>query len=466
MRWLAALLLYSLATVAAGAQLREVRLWAGPESTRVVLDMDRAATHRLFTLENPHRLVVDLGGVDSSGIRLVQSAQASGVVRNLRSAVQPDGALRVVMELSEPVRTETFTLSGAAGPGHRLVLDLYGRTPTLAELRQGSSTMPSATDHSAPASSPPPLTVSTQRAPATASTPLPSAMEPREPTPAVVDSRAEAPQVHSVAMAAPSRPGGRVRLSDKRIIVAIDAGHGGQDPGAIGLSGLREKDVALAISRRLAKLIDQQPGMKAVLTRDADVFIPLRERTQRARRSQADLFVSIHANAYKDRSLTGSAVYVLSSNGASSEHARWLARKENEADMVGGIELQDKDNDLATVLLDLSQDSTMQASMDLAKRMLGSLAKVNRLQRTAVQEAGFMVLKSPDIPSVLVETAFISNQAEEKLLRDPAHQDRVARSLLTGILGYFDNYRPQQPELQTADAAGGRVAVGAMVAPE
>ncbi|HKY91776.1 MAG TPA: N-acetylmuramoyl-L-alanine amidase [Nevskiaceae bacterium] len=248
----------------------------------------------------------------------------------------------------------------------------------------------------------------------------------------------------------------------KPIIIAVDAGHGGEDPGARGKKGLLEKDVALAISRKLAALISARPGYTAVLTRDGDYYVGLRERVEKARKAQADLFVSIHANAVKNRDVRGSAVYVVSPRGATNESARLLAHRENSADLVGGIGLEDKDSELAAVLIDLSQSSTMEASFDVGGRMLAALSEVNTLQKPDVMQAGFMVLKAPDIPSVLVETAFITNKHEEKLLGDPKQQERIARSLLEGIEGYFKDYRPQElrppPKLQKVrlEKSGGR----------
>ncbi len=226
------------------------------------------------------------------------------------------------------------------------------------------------------------------------------------------------------------------------VVIAIDPGHGGKDPGAIGPRGTREKDVVLAVARRLANKINRQPGMKAVLTRDRDVFLPLRERIRRARRHKADLFVSLHADASPDKRVSGSSVYVLSENGASSELARWLAERENAADLVGGVKISKMDSQLASVLLDLSQDHTIEESLDLAQDMLNSLGKVNRLRSRRVEKAAFAVLKSPDIPSVLVETAFISNPREERRLRSKAHQDKIASALYRGIRDYFRDNAP------------------------
>jgi len=233
-------------------------------------------------------------------------------------------------------------------------------------------------------------------------------------------------------------------VAGREVIVAVDAGHGGNDPGAIGLGGLREKDVTLAIARRLARKINAEPGMRAVLTRDSDTFIELRTRTVKARQVNADLFVSVHANAVNDRSMHGSSVYVLSERGASSEQARWIANHENAADLVGGVALQKQDDNVAAVLIDISQGATMEASFDVGSRMLHAMGRINRLQKAEVQQAGFMVLKSPDIPSVLVETAFISNPREEKLLGDPDYQDQLAESIFDGVRSYFARYRPQQ----------------------
>ena len=259
----------------------------------------------------------------------------------------------------------------------------------------------------------------------------------------------------AVVQAAPAPvPEPQISLRSRPVVIAIDAGHGGQDPGAKGRSGLLEKNVALTVSRKLAKLINDTPNMRAVLTRDGDYFLGLRERVNIARKHQADLFVSVHCNAFTRRDMRGSAVYVLSNGGATSEHARWLAQKENASDLVGGVHLHDKDNELAAVLIDLSQGATMEASFDVGSRILGSLSKINRLQKREIQQAGFAVLKAPDIPSVLVETAFISNAEEEKMLGSGAFQDKLARQIFAGVKGYFESYRPQQqvveaePELQ------------------
>jgi N-acetylmuramoyl-L-alanine amidase len=259
------------------------------------------------------------------------------------------------------------------------------------------------------------------------------------------------------------------------IVVAIDAGHGGTDPGAIGVNQTHEKDVTLAIARRLQQIINAEPGMRAVLTRDADHFMALRARIQRAREQQADMFVSVHADAYRDRSRIGSSVYVLSARGASDEAARWLAERENAADLVGGVSLEDKDAVLASVLLDLSQSASMSASLDAAEKVLHELYSVGNIKRPSVQQAGFLVLKSPDIPSMLVETAFISNPDDEARLNDPLHQQRLAEAIHAGVRTYFygnpppgtriAQLRQQNPSDQMASTPAGGVAAAGAVSP-
>ena len=235
-----------------------------------------------------------------------------------------------------------------------------------------------------------------------------------------------------------------VSLAQKNIVVAIDPGHGGEDPGAIGPSGVREKHVALQIAQRLKRLIDAEPGMHAILTREGDYFVALGKRREIAQRQRADLFVSIHADAFRDRRVYGSSVYILSQGGASSEHARVLASRENAADLVGGIAIQDKDDMLASVLLDISQSAAIEASLDLGHRMLSQLGGLGKLHKRSVQRAGFAVLKAPDVPSILIETAFISNPNEESRLRNPTQQEKLARSMRDGIMSYFETYRPQR----------------------
>ncbi|HSW14695.1 MAG TPA: N-acetylmuramoyl-L-alanine amidase [Solimonas sp.] len=386
---------------AMAAELRDLRLWESPDSTRVVFDLSADAAYKVFTLANPDRIVIDVAGLEPAAMARVNRVAGKGLVRRLRSGIQ-DGGIRVVLDVDAPVNPKSFVLTPNDDYGYRLVLDLHGQPRPL----------------------------------------QPAVEEPAVPTPV--------PPVQTV-MAQPSPQQARppMKLQERPIVIAIDAGHGGEDPGARGKSGLEEKEVALAIARKLAKLINAEPNMRAVLTRDGDYYLGLRARTNIARKAQADLFVSVHANAFHNRSMRGTAVYVLSDKGATNEHARWLARKENEADLVGGVEIHGKDKELAAVLIDLSQSATMEASFDVGSRILRSMGRVNALQKSDVQQAGFMVLKAPDIPSVLVETAFITNDHEESLLADDDYRDRMARSILDGVKGYFSSYRPQQQVVET-----------------
>ncbi|MCK5858656.1 N-acetylmuramoyl-L-alanine amidase [Abyssibacter sp.] len=371
----------------AQVELQDVRVWPGPDSTRVVFDLSGAIEHKLFTLDNPSRVVID---VPNASRGAVGGADGRGIVDRVRTGQRSPDTLRLVVDLQKSVRVKSFVLPPSGRYGHRLVVDLDTGTPTI--------------------------------------------------TPATRATSAEAPPAPVVPMA------------EKPIIIAIDAGHGGEDPGARGARGTKEKDVALAISRRLAKLVNAQRNMRAVLIRDGDYYIDHRERTRLAREAQADLFVSIHADAFTDRRARGSGVYILSQRGASSEHARTLARRENESDLIGGVRLDDKDDVLASVLIDISQTAALEASFDAAERMLGEIGTINRLHQTTVQQANFLVLKAPDIPSVLVETAFISNPEEERRLSDSDFQARLAQRLLKGIQGYFSDYRPLMTVASASDA--------------
>lgn len=357
--------------------IKDVRLWAGPDATRLVFDLSAPAQYTLLRLQNPERVVIDIAAAHLEvGNREMPAGQ--GFVKQLRAGSPEGGQLRFVVDLAEAATPRSFTVGPQGSYGDRLVVDLEG----------GSGA----------------VTASTSKA-----------------------SGANAPRVVKSAQTTDGR----------NIMVAIDAGHGGPDTGAIGRRGTYEKNVVLAIALRLKQIIDREPGMSAVLTRDGDYFIPLRERIIRARKQKADMFVSVHADAYHDRSVAGSSVYVLSSRGATDEATRWLAEGENAADLVGGVSLDDKDSVLASVLLDLSQGASMSASVDAAEKVLHELDRVGAVRRPAVQHAGFVVLKSPDIPSMLVETAFISNPGEESKLSDPSHQRNLAAAILAGVRAYF-----------------------------
>ncbi|MET0988365.1 MAG: N-acetylmuramoyl-L-alanine amidase [Steroidobacteraceae bacterium] len=383
------LALSSVNVATAAVVVRDVRIWAGAEGTRLVFDLSGAPDYRVETLSDPARVVIDL---DDASFPPKPLPARQGFFEQLRASQQPGKKLRLVVELNAAVQARAFLVTPDASRGHRLVLDLK-----------------------------PPATPSGAVAAEVVKSTNPG--EPSGPVPASTRS---------------------VVTTDKGrdVIVAIDAGHGGVDPGAIGQRGVREKDVTLAIARRLQERIDNVPGMRAVLTRNSDLFLPLRDRIRRARVQQADMFVSVHADAHRDRTIAGSSVYVLSARGASDEAARWLAERENAADLVGGVSLDDKDGVLASVLLDLSQGASMSASIEAAGQVLRELDRVGNVRRPAVQHAGFVVLKSPDIPSMLVETAFISNPNEERKLTSDNHQQKLADAIQSGVLKYFQDNPP------------------------
>jgi N-acetylmuramoyl-L-alanine amidase len=400
--WLLCALLSAGASLAAApARVSDVRLWAGPEGTRLVLDLSAPVRYEVFSLDNPHRIVVDLE-------RTVLAARAlpagQGRVRSLRSGPQADGGLRLVLDVDAPLTARSFVVGPDGEAGHRLVVEL----PPVAGAAAGS---------------PDPVAPSGQQVLAASAATL------------AREAAAMAP-VKSVAAAA-----------GRDVVIAIDAGHGGQDPGAIGRGGTREKDVTLSIARRLARQIDAEEGMRAVLIREGDYFVSLRGRIRKAREAGADLFLSVHADSVLDRGVSGASVYVLSLRGASDEAARWLAERENAADLVGGVSLDDKNDVLASVLLDVTQKEAVSNSVDAAASVLASLGRVGPVHGNRVRHAGFVVLKSPDIPSMLVETAFISNAADERKLGDPGHQQRIAEAIHAGVRSFFHDRPPPGTKL-------------------
>ena len=412
-----------------------MRTWPADEYTRVTLELDSELKAEHFTLENPHRLVVDIEGLQVSSAlnQLVSKVRPDDpYIQALRVAQNRPNVVRLVFDLKQAVAPQVFTLKPVADYQYRLVLDLYPKVaqdPLMAMLNKQAG--PDVDDPLAR------ILEDIARNPVTPTAPAPQAQG-QEPPPAIAMPK-PAPE--------PVRPSRRKRM----VTIAIDPGHGGEDPGAIGNSGLREKDVVLRIARRLKSLIDSQPDMRAYLTRDDDYFVPLHVRVQKARRVRADLFISIHADAWIKPSANGSSVFALSQRGASSAQARWMADKENAADLIGGVNLGSHDRQVAKVLLDLSTTAQINDSLKVGSAFLDEIKKINRLHKNSVEQAGFAVLKAPDIPSILVETAFISNPQEEALLRSTSHQEKLAQAMMTGIQRYFT---ANPPLARIADAAG------------
>ncbi|KJS09051.1 MAG: N-acetylmuramoyl-L-alanine amidase [Gammaproteobacteria bacterium BRH_c0] len=383
---LAGLLLLCASTASLAVVVHDARLWRAPDHTRLVFDISGAAEHSLFTLENPDRLVVDISNIHLS-TNLDKLDFKGTPISSIRSAQRNGKDLRIVLDLSKPVKPRSFPLKANEKYGDRLVVDLYDLEPD------------------------------------------------KEKTVADV-----------------------VTSKDKKrqIVIGIDAGHGGEDPGAIGPNGIYEKRVVMAISQELKRLADRESGFRGVLIRSGDYYIPLRKRTDIARENRVDLFVSIHADAFKNPAARGASVFALSPGGATSETARYLAERENSADLIGGVgsvRISDKDKVLAGVLLDLSMTATLNSSLDVGKEVLGQMGGMARLHKRHVEQAGFLVLKSPDIPSILVETGFISNPTEARQLADSAYQRQMAEAIFTGIKRYFYNRPP--PGTWVASNSGG-----------
>jgi N-acetylmuramoyl-L-alanine amidase len=412
-------------------QVTDVRLWSGPEGTRLVVEFSAAAKYEVFAVEHPDRIVIDIENADLASRKGLPDGQ--GPVKAVRTGPQANHGLRLVLDLDGPRAMHSFTVGPDGSAGHRLVVEL---PPVPAA---GGATL-SASSNIGPGSAPP-ATRSTTPGANEVSTPAAAAVTPRA-------SESGSP-VKRLAVA---------DVNGRDLVIAVDAGHGGQDPGALGRGGTQEKDVTLAIARRLAAAIDAEEGMRAVLIRDGDYFITLGGRTRKARQLGADMFVSVHADSVRNREVSGSSVYVLSLRGASDEAARWLAESENAADLKGGVSLDDKDNVLASVLLDVTQKESVSSSVDAADSVLASLRRIGTVHRPRVQHAGFVVLKSPDIPSMLVETAFISNATDERRLRDDDQQQRLADAIRDGVKNYFYDRPP--PGTKVAALSAGRQGVG------
>jgi N-acetylmuramoyl-L-alanine amidase len=441
------ILLLWLPQALAAIGISSARVWPAQDYTRLTLESSKPIGYKMFTVANPDRLVIDLDNVELHG-PLDDLATKVGdddpYIKAVRVAQFKAGVVRLVLDLKTAVKPQLFNLTPVAAYGHRLVLDVYPAAPAdplMALVLKPEDKLPvepaankeSAQGRQADAAADDTKATAKASASTTNSDP--------------------APATKPIAKAEPPfPPRGRADASSRTLIIAIDAGHGGEDPGAHGRHGTLEKNVTLAIARKLKTLVDGVDGMHGVLIRDGDYFIPLGGRVAKARQLHADLFVSVHADAYVKPNASGSSVFALSEHGATSAAANWLAKKENEADLIGGVNIGTKDPYLARTLLDLSQTATISDSLKLAKQVLHELGGINNLHRGHVEQAGFAVLKSPDIPSILVETAFISNPTEERRLKEDEYQTKMARAILGGLKRYFaQNPAVSKPRLAQAD---------------
>ena len=418
-----ALCVFSPCVSSAASTIASVRVWPAPDYTRITIESASPIQHELLMLKNPERLVLDLEVMATPLLEdwAGKIGPNDPYVKAARVGRFKPGVVRLVFDLKTEAKPEVFTLKPIAEYGHRLVVDIYPAQavdPLIALLEKSVAD---------PVINPP-----------TAKSPESASAVPEIPraTPTPENTRKSAPRT--------------VKPDNQRlIIVALDAGHGGEDPGARGRGGAQEKSVTLAIARKLKALLDQEPNMRGVLTRDGDYFIPLHHRVEKARKVYADLFVSVHADAFIKPHARGSSVFALSERGATSSAAKWLAKKENDADLIGGVNLDVQDPYLKMTLADLSFTAQINDSLKLARAVLTELGEINTLHKSEVEQAGFAVLKAPDIPSILVETAFISNPDEEKQLRNDAYQDKMADAILAGIKRYF----AQNPPLARARVA-------------
>ena len=468
-----AVLLLGVQHIARGATILAVRVWPSKDYTRLTIESDGEIKARQFFIADPPRLAVDIEGIDLiPALReLVAKVKSDDPnISRIRVGQNAPGVVRLVMDLKQPMLPQVFTLRPVAAYQYRLVFDLYPAQPLdplealiaerLVEKSPASAPSPSPSPLPAPVATAPLPAPSTARPardelgelmaqqsgkPSSA----PAVVTPPAPFPAPLTARPglsrpapvvpAAPPAPPMQAAAPAAPEGK---TDRLVIVALDPGHGGEDPGAVGPGGTREKDVVLQIAHRLRDRINQQPNMRAYLTRDSDFFVPLHIRVQKARKVQADLFISIHADAFFTARPQGASVFALSDKGASSSAARWMADKENSADLVGGLNVKAKDEQVQKALLDMSTTAQINDSLKLGSAMLGEIGSVGKLHKPRVEQAGFAVLKAPDIPSVLVETAFISNPDEEAKLRSEDYQVQLADALMRGISRYFSRNPP------------------------
>lgn len=440
-------------TVFAAESVIATRVWPSQDYTRITLESSKPFTYKMQVIENPDRVVLDIENVELSPLMKSFNDKVlptDPYIKQIRVAKFQQNTVRLVVDLKNTAKANAFSLKPMSEYQHRLVLDILPlQDPIMAMLAERekeqtpdvSATNPAENINTASVEMPeqPNTQVETKpiELPKVSETkPLEQNIEENKP----LVSRNVAPEEQAKAeVKSEAKPEVTVesKKQGRQIIIAIDAGHGGEDPGARGATGSREKDITLSIAKKLKEKIDDEPNMQAVLTRDGDFFISLHSRVVKARAMQADLFISIHADAFTNPAARGSSVFALSEKGATSASARYLAKKENESDLIGGVSLKVKDPILAKTLLDLSQTATINDSLKLGKAVLGKIGDVNKLHKNHVEQAGFAVLKSPDIPSILVETAFISNPEEERKLNDEIYQSKLVFSILAGIKKYF-----------------------------
>jgi len=402
-----------------------LRYWNTPDQTQMLFDVTSSPEHRVFLMNNPSRLVIDMRNANVKQA-LSQPASSHPLFSHVRVAAKNKTDIRIVVDLKRDISSKNMSLRTNSMNGHRLVIELLGKAPDASIKVAEKVELKTTVGKTAPVK--------------------------------VADSKAivekpvkESPKEAAKKSAASPVDAIKVAKRDKDIVVAVDAGHGGDDPGAHGQNGTEEKKITLAIAKKLAGLINQQSGMKAVLVRKGDYYVDLRKRMQIARAAKADLFISIHADAFQNSTVKGASVFTLSNKGATSEAARWLANSENASDLVGGVSLNDKEDVLASVLLDLSQTATQDASVNVARKVLKNFEHIGELHYASVQKAGFLVLKSPDVPSILVETAFISNPSEELKLLNTAHQAKIAGAIFNGVRSYFSKDIPVESKVAALD---------------
>lgn len=422
--------------------INSLRYWNTPDQNQMLFDVTSSPEHRVFLMNNPSRLVIDIRNANVKQV-LSQPPASHPLFSQVRVAAKNKTDLRIVVDLKREITSKNMSLRTNSMDGHRLVIELLGKAPdknakveTKAEVKATADKMVAVKAAESTNSQGADLHVKHPKGDGQGQSSLNKIVESpvKQASIEIAAKKVSATPVHTTKAA----------KRDKGIIVAIDAGHGGDDPGAHGQNGTEEKKVTLAIAKKLADLINQQPGMKAVMVRKGDYYVDLRKRMQIARAAKADLFISIHADAFQNSTVKGASVFTLSNKGATSEAARWLADSENASDLVGGVSLNDKEDVLASVLLDLSQTATQDASVNVAGKVLRNFERIGELHYGSVQKAGFLVLKSPDVPSILVETAFISNPSEELKLVNTAHQSKIALAIFNGVRSYFSNDLPDE----------------------